>query len=50
MNAETSQFNLPFRTAVQQLYAGNDNRRALEPLEVEHRAHAPLHAPTVLPD
>ena len=49
-NAETSQSELPLPNAVQQLDAGDRDRRIAEPLETEHPGDALLHALMVLLD
>ena len=48
MSAETSQSELSLPDAVQQLDAGDRDRRIPESLEAEHHSDALLHAPMVL--
>jgi hypothetical protein len=48
LNVQTSQCELTFPDAVQQLDAGNRDRRISEALEAEHHSNALLHAPMVL--
>jgi hypothetical protein len=48
LDAQTSQSELSLPDAVQQLDAGDRDRRIPEPLEAEHHSDALLHAPMVL--
>jgi len=50
LNAERWQSELSLPNAVQQLDAGDRDRRICSPLEAEHHRDALLHAPMVLLD